>query len=170
MEGKPKKNIFKELLPYIIIILVVVLIRTFIVTPVQVDGESMVPTLKDREILLLKKYDHSLERFDIVVFKYNNDKLIKRVVGLPGDHIEYKNGKLKVNDTYIKENFKTNSKTNDFKLEDIGYEKVPKGYYFVMGDNRNNSTDSRIIGLVDAKQIQGSTTFSIFPFGSIKNK
>ncbi len=170
MEEKPKKNIFKELLPYIIIILVVVLIRTFIVTPVQVDGESMVPTLKDREILLLKKYDHSLERFDIVVFKYNNDKLIKRVVGLPGDHIEYKNGKLKVNDTYIKENFKTNSKTNDFKLEDIGYEKVPKGYYFVMGDNRNNSTDSRIIGLVDAKQIQGSTTFSIFPFGSIKNK
>ena len=159
-----KKNIFKELLPYIIIVLVVVLIRTFIVTPVQVEGTSMVPTLKDNEILILKKYDHSFERFDVVVFKYNNDKLIKRVIGLPGDAVEYKDNKLYINGEYVKEDFSRNSDTADFKLEDIGLDKVPEDCYFVMGDNRNNSTDSRIIGVVSKDTIQGATNFSIFPF------
>ena len=69
MEGK--KNIIKELIPYIVIILVVVSIRSFIVTPIKVNGDSMVPTLKDGEILLLKKYDHTFERFDIIVFPPN---------------------------------------------------------------------------------------------------
>ena len=84
----------KELVPYIVIIVVVVLIRTFIVTPVQVDGESMYPTLLDNQILILKKYDHSYDRFDIVVFKYNNSKLVKRVIGLPGETVSYKNNIL----------------------------------------------------------------------------
>ena len=70
-EKKEKKNIIKELIPYIVIIFIVVLLRTFIVTPVQVEGTSMYPTLKDNEILFLKKYDHSFERFDVVVFDYN---------------------------------------------------------------------------------------------------
>ena len=63
-------KIIKELIPYVVIIVTVVLIRTFIITPVQVDGLSMYPTLKDNEILLLKKYDKNYKRFDIVVLKY----------------------------------------------------------------------------------------------------
>lgn len=166
-QDKSKKNIFKELLPYAIIILVVVLIRTFIITPIQVDGSSMYPTLEDGEILILKKYDKSYERFDVVVFDYNGSRLIKRVIGLPGDTIEYKNNKLYVNGEKVTENFDRSSDTMDFKLEDIECDKIPKGKYFVMGDNRNNSTDSRIIGLVDEKDIKGSTNLSIFPFDKI---
>ena len=152
------------MLPYVIIILVVVLIRTFIMTPVQVDGASMYPTLEDKEILILKKYDHSFKRFDVIVFDYKGSRLIKRIVGLPGETIEYKNNKLYVDGEQVAENFDRNADTEDFKLEDIGYDVIPEGKYFVMGDNRTNSTDSRIIGLVDEDQIKGSTNLSIFPF------
>ncbi len=167
MDEKPKKNLFKELLPYIIIVFVVIFIRTFIITPVRVEGESMYPNLNDGEILILKKYDKAYSRFDVVVFNYKNDKLIKRVIGLPGEKVEYKNNKLYIDGKLLKENFKTNSPTIDFKLEEIGYDVIPDGYYFVMGDNRNNSTDSRIIGLVSKDDIVGSTNFSLFPFSTI---
>lgn len=167
MEESKTKKIIKDLLPYLIIIVVVVLIRSFIITPVQVDGASMMPTLKDNEILILKKYDHSFERFDVIVFDYGENRLIKRVIGLPGDYVEYKDNKLYINGKQIKENFSRNAKTADFKLEDIELEKVPNDCYFVMGDNRNNSTDSRMIGEVCKENIKGSTNFSIFPFDKI---
>ena len=161
---KKKKNIFLSLLPYVIIVLVVVLIRTFIVTPVQVDGSSMYPTLEDKEILILKKYDKSFKRFDIVVFDYKGARLIKRIIGLPGETVEYFDNKLYINGVEVKEKFKRNSETLDFKLEDIDYTIIPEDKYFVMGDNRNNSTDSRLIGLIDKSQIKGATNLSIFPF------
>ncbi|MBR2833564.1 MAG: signal peptidase I [Bacilli bacterium] len=162
-----KKNIIVEIIPYIIIVVVVVLIRSFIVTPVKVDGSSMVPTLSNNEILILKKYDHSFERFDIVVFDYKNSRLIKRVIGLPGDYVEYKDDKLFINGKYVKESFIRNSETADFKLDDIELNRISKGCYFVMGDNRNNSTDSRIIGEICEEDIKGSTNFIIFPFNKI---
>lgn len=157
-------SFFKATLPYIVIVIVVALIRTFIITPVQVEGMSMYSTLDDNEILLLKKYDKSYDRFDIVVFNYNNTKLIKRVVGLPGDTVEYKDNELYINGKHVKEDFlKNGQETYDFSLEELGYEKIPDGYYFVMGDNRTNSTDSRVIGLVPAEDIEGTTNFAIFP-------
>lgn len=163
-------NKIKELIPYIVIIVVVLIIRTFIVTPVQVVGTSMVPTLSDKQILLLKKYDKDYERFDIVVFKYDNSTLIKRIIGLPGEYVEYRNSNLYINGKKIKEEF-IDTKTEDFTLSKLDYKKIPKGYYFVMGDNRSNSTDSRFIGLVSEKDIKGTSSFSLFPikkFGKIE--
>lgn len=153
----------KELVPYIVIIIVVVLLRTFIVTPVQVDGESMYPTLLDNQILILKKYDHSYDRFDIVVFKYNNSKLVKRVIGLPEETVSYKNNTLYINNKEI-DNIKLDAYTYDFDLSELGFDKIPEGYYFVLGDNRTNSLDSRMIGLIKEDSILGVTNFSVFPF------
>lgn len=158
----------KSILPYILVVFLVILIRSFVITPIKVDGASMQSTLEDGEILLLKKYDKSFKRFDVVVFSYGSDRLIKRIIGLPGERIEYKNNKLYVNGKYIKESFlKNNQETYDFKLKKIGISKVPKGHYFVLGDNRTNSTDSRIIGPVKKEYIQGKTDFVIFPFSKI---
>ena len=83
----------KSIVPYIIILITVILIRTFIVTPVSVDGSSMYPNLKDGNILLLKKFDKSYSRFDIVVLNYGKDRLVKRIIGLPGEHVEYRDSK-----------------------------------------------------------------------------
>lgn len=152
----------KEVLPYIVILLIVMLIRVYVVTPVIVNGESMSPTLKNNELLLLKKYDKKIERFDIVVFKYNDSRLIKRVIGLPGDKVEYKDGKLYINDKEMVEPF--SSITKDFKY--IGV--VSENSYFVLGDNRNDSVDSRMIGLVTKDMLLGSTDFSIWPIKTLK--
>lgn len=163
-------KLLKECIPYIIIIAVVILIRTFLITPVRVQGTSMVPTLEDKQILLLNKWNHNYERFQIVVLDYHGTKLVKRIVGLPGDNVFYQKGKLYINDKEVKETFQ-HGKTGDFKLEELGYDEIPNDYYFVMGDNRMNSTDSRTIGLVAKKDILGTTNFSLFPFnrfGSIK--
>ncbi len=156
-------KLIKEIIPYLIVIVLVVLIRVFIITPVRVDGASMNPTLINNEVILLKKYDKKIKRFDIIVLKYEDDKLVKRVIGLPGDHIKYVDNQLFVNDKLVKEDFLT-METNDFDLELLGYETIPEGYYFVMGDNRTNSTDSRVIGLISKDQIIGKTSFAIFPF------
>ena len=111
----------KEIIPYVIIVLVVILIRMFIITPVQVDGSSMEPTLKNKEVLLLKKYNKNYKRFDIVVLNSDRGRLIKRVIGLPGETIEYKNNKLYINNKVVKYKFKTNTDTNDFDKQ-----KIPK--------------------------------------------
>ena len=153
----------KELLPYIIVVLLALIIRTFIITPVQVDGNSMYPTLLDNEILLLKKYDKSYDRFDIVVFKYNNSRLVKRIIGLPGEYVEYQNNELYIDGEKI-DNISFDAYTYDFNLSELGYNIIPDDYYLVLGDNRTNSVDSRMIGLINKKDILGTTNFSVFPF------
>lgn len=163
-------KLIKECIPYFIIIVVVICIRAFFITPVRVQGTSMVPTLEDKQILLLNKWNHDYDRFQIVVLDYHGTKLVKRIVGLPKEHVSYKNEKLYINDKEVKETFQ-HGKTGDFKLEELGYDEIPEGYYFVMGDNRMNSTDSRTIGLVSQEDIMGTTNFSIFPFnhfGTVK--
>ncbi|MBE6144471.1 MAG: signal peptidase I [Firmicutes bacterium] len=163
-------KVIKEIFSYIIVIAVALLIRTFIITPVKVDGASMYPTLEHNQILILKKYDTTYERFNIVVINYNGEKLVKRIIGLPGEIIEYKNNKLYVDGKKINEPLEL--ETDDFSLNQIGYTKIPKEYYLVLGDNRGNSTDSRIIGLIKKDDILGTTNLRIWPFkkiGIIKN-
>ena len=130
----------------------------------------MYPTLEDGEILILKKYDKSYERFEIAVIKHDNDMLVKRIIGLPGENVKYKNNKLYINGKKIEEPLYL--ETDDFSLMDLGYTKIPDDYYLVLGDNRYNSTDSRIFGLIKKEDILGTTSLRICPFkkiGIIKN-
>lgn len=159
----------KEIMPYVIITLVVILIRTFIVSPVQVDGTSMHPTLKDNEYLILNKFDRSYDRFDIVVLTNRNERLVKRIIGLPGEKVEYIDSKLYIDGKEIKEPFiKNNVFTKDFTLQKLGYDKIPEGYYFVVGDNRNGSLDSRVLGLISKKDIKGTIKINISRFNIVK--
>lgn len=163
------KKIIKNVYPYVIVVIVVVLIRSFIITPAVVDGESMEPTLSDNNVIILNKLDYKLndiERFDVVVVDWNGEKLVKRVIGLPGEHVEYKNNELYVDGFIINEDF-DHGTTADFKLETIGYLTIPGDKYFVVGDNRENSTDSRYIGLIDKEDILGSVDLRIFPLNKI---
>ena len=156
----------KELIPYVVIVLSVILIRTYIITPIKVNGASMEPTLFDKEVLLLQKNDRNFKRFDIIVLNYGKEKLIKRIIGLAGESIAYKNNKLWINDVIVEEPM-INSATGDFDLEvSKGYQHIPEGYYFVMGDNRGNSVDGRLFGLIKKEDIIGKTNFAIYPLGN----
>ena len=165
----------KEILPYIIILVLVILIKTYIISPIQVNGRSMVNTLHDKDIMILNKFHYrfnEIKRFDIVVIKYEDTYLIKRVIGLPGENIEYKDNKLYIDGKHIKEDYLDEETfTSDFKLKDIiDDEKIPKNSYFVMGDNRSHSTDSRVLGVFDKKLIEGKTSLTLFPFNRLGNK
>ena len=164
--------IIKEIIPYILVILLAILIRTFIASPVRVNGKSMISTLKEGDILLLNKMSKKYKRFDIVVIDNNGTRLIKRIVGLPGENIEYKNNSLYINNKYVEDVAK--EPTEDFSLEELyGYKMLPEGYYFVMGDNRDGSSDSRDprIGLIKKSDIKGKAKFRLWPlnrFGKVK--
>ena len=164
------KKIINELYPYIVIIVVVVLIRTFIITPVVVSGDSMKPNLDNGQMLLVRKIGYNsgtIERFDIVVIKNDNEEIIKRVIGLPGEHISYKNNRLYVNDELIEVIYSFRD-TNDFNLEEVcTCSSIPKGKYLVLGDNRPISKDSRTIGLIDEDDIVGKAIVRIWPVTKI---
>lgn len=167
------RNTLISLVPYVVIVVVVCFIRYFIITPVRVTGSSMYPYLKNGEILMLEKVDKNYKRFDIVVANAANTKIIKRVIGMPGEKIKYENCKLYINDEIV-EDYVKECITGDFNLEDLyGYLVIPEGYYFVMGDNRKESSDSRDIriGLIKEDMIEGKAVFRITPFskfGSLK--
>ena len=180
---KAQIDLFMGYMPYIIIIFFVVIIRMFIATPVRVNGSSMSPNLKNGDTMILYKLTKKIKgikRFDIVVIQTDSGKLIKRVIGLPGDKIKYviekdKDdnviGVLYINDKKVKESFisdkaKVNTCHDDWQIcnEEIT---VPKGEYFVMGDNRINSKDSRMIGTIDDEAILGTTELIIFPLNRI---
>lgn len=163
------KEKLKPLLPYIIIILVVLFIKSFIVAPIKVNGESMYPTLEEKDIMILNKtayYFNDPKRFDIVVVDIKDEYLIKRVIGLPGEHIEYIDNTLYVNGKKVAENFK-HGKTDDFNIEELGRDTVPENSYLVMGDNRENSLDSRELGFMKEEQLLGRTSLIVLPFDRI---
>ena len=162
---KEIKSTIKEIMPYIIIIFVVILIRTFIVTPIKVNGTSMSETLQHGDTMLLNKISmkfNKINRFEIVVIKTSDSYLIKRVIGLPGETIEYKDGILYINNKKVKDPYYKDKNTIDFEKVTI-----PKNNYFVMGDNRGDSIDSRIIGCIEKEDILGTTKLIIFPLSDI---
>ena len=180
---KAQIDLFMGYMPYLIIIFFVVIIRIFIATPVRVNGSSMSPTLKNSDTMILYKLTKKIKgikRFDIVVIQTDSGKLIKRVIGLPGDKIEYRiekdkdekdigvlyvNGK-KIEEEFITDKAKVNTCFDEWEICS-GEIVVPKDEYFVMGDNRINSKDSRMIGTIEDKAILGTTELIIFPLNRI---
>ena len=164
------KKIIRNLIPYIIITLVVVFIRVFLLTPVIVYGDSMSPTLENKQVLLLNILNYRLndiERFDIVVIRQDNKEIIKRVIGLPGENILYRSNKLYVDGHELENDY--NFDTDDFSLKTIcNCSRIPENQYLVLGDNRAVSADSRIIGLIDRKDIAGSVEISLWPLKIVK--
>lgn len=156
MKDKIIKNI-KELLPYIIIFIVVLLIRAFVATPIKVNGNSMYKTLDGTEFMILNKLAN-IDRFDIVVVDSHSDELIKRIYGLPGEKISIENNTIYINDKKLEDNY-ANGETSDYESITLADDE-----YFILGDNRTVSLDSRIIGPVKKKQIKGTTNFILYPF------
>lgn len=152
----------------IITVVAVLVFIMYVATLQQVVGASMSPTYESRDIIILNKFKYhffNIKRFDVISFEYDSTKyLIKRVIGLPGDKVEYKDNVLYVNGKKINEDFLGEDvKTENFSLASLGYEKIPKDMYLVLGDNREDSLDSREIGLIKEKDILGKVSIKIWP-------
>lgn len=156
-------------------LMIAVLVVVFIVQPVKVEGTSMLPRLHDGERIFVNKliyYDEyrwapTVDRGDIVVFWFPDDpskSYIKRVVGLPGDTVEIHDGIVRVNGLDLDETYIDASHNLAHRSQSPVY--VKPNYYFVMGDNRDNSSDSRIWGLVPKKYIYGKALFRYWPLNA----
>ena len=152
-----------------LIVVVFILFGVFFVQPVVVEGTSMLPQLHDGERLLVNKLVYykiksiswgHIDRGDIVVFWFPNDpdkSYVKRVIGLPGETVEIRNGQVFVNDIELNEGYL--DKEHNQSLPSMSPKRVEEHHYFVMGDNRDNSSDSRYWGLVPEKYIYGKAFF-----------
>jgi signal peptidase I len=148
-------------------------IIVFFYQPVKVEGTSMAPLISDQERIFINKFVYRFEpigRGDVVVFWYPLDRsksFIKRVVGLPGDLVDIRDGHVYINGQYLDEPYVPP------RYEDnsaYGPSRVPPGQYFVLGDHRISSNDSRIFGYVPASYIYGKAVFAYWPvtqFGAI---
>lgn len=167
------KEFLKDTMKYLIIIGIILFIMLFVFSITTVVGDSMNPTLQDGEVLILNKFKYKfsdIKREDIISLKYADTKyLIKRVIGLPGDKVEITNNKLYINGTEYKEEYlKKDLSYMDFKLSDLGYDVIPEDMYLVLGDNREISLDSRKIGLIKKKDINGKISFRFWPLNKLK--
>jgi signal peptidase I len=155
-------------------ILIAVLIVVFIVQPVRVEGQSMMPKLNDQDRIFVNKFIYPLrewlgdrepiKRGDIVVLLFPDDpskSYIKRVVGLPGEKVRIEGGRLYVNNIMMKEPYLD---SDYLSYDEEAPTEIKAHHYFVLGDNRRNSSDSRAWGLVPEKYIYGKAVFRYYPF------
>ncbi len=166
------KEFLKDSAKYILTIIAVLFIVVYVVSVQQIMGPSMQPTLNNGDIVLLNKFQYRLfdvKRNQIIALNYKDTKyMVKRVIGLPGEKIEFKDNTLYINDKPYTEPFIKDVKTDDFTLKDIGYDVIPKDMYLVLGDNRENSMDGRDYGLISKKDIIGKASIRIWPLNKIK--
>ena len=161
---------------FIVAFIIVGGVYFFLGRPFTVSGASMYPTLHNGDRMVLSKVG-DIHRFDVVILKApdENVEYIKRVIGMPGDTVKMKSGVLYINGKKVDQPFintealaKQTVFMDDFTLESLtGESKVPEGKYFVLGDNRGVSKDSRMIGFIDRSAIEGKAVFTIWPFGRI---
>jgi signal peptidase I len=145
-------------------------IIVFLYQPVKVEGTSMMPSLDDQERIFVNKFVYRLEpieRGDIVVFRYPRDpskSFIKRVIGLAGDHIQIDDGRVFVNGKLLDEDYVPQIYADHRSSPELI---VPPGSYFVLGDHRTMSNDSRDFGPVDAGFIYGKAVFGYWPMDKL---
>ena len=166
MTEHKNKNTIKDIVTYILIIIAILLFKKNVISPIKVNGESMMNTLHDGDIMIMNSISYrfsDIKRYDIVIINDGNELIIKRVIGLPGDTVKCVNNKLYINGKRVRDKY-ASSKTSDFSVD------VDAGEYFVLGDNRSNSMDSRVFGTFKKKEILGKTSLTIFPFNRFGNK
>ena len=189
------REILEWILTIVAAVAIALPIRAFAFEMVRVDGKSMNGTLSDGEVMFVSKFDYAStwlslpwwddkgkeeavrittgggpQRFDVVVCRYpgrGDTNFVKRVVGLPGDTVEIREGYLYVNgekyeEPYILDEYRSGSGRS------FGPYKVPEGEYFVMGDHRNNSNDSRSQGSLPRDMIIGHARTVLYPFSGIR--
>lgn len=168
------KSILATSFYFLLVLVLVFLVVTYVGQRVEVVGSSMYPTLEDKDNLLVDKFTYKFgdpERFDIVVFPYRYEKntyYIKRIIGLPGEHIRIdENGVIYINNLVLEEGYgRETIKDPGRAYEDI---KLGPNEYFVLGDNRNNSQDSRDpnVGNISRTEIIGRAFMRVFPLDKL---
>jgi signal peptidase I len=156
----------------ILSVLIAIVVILFIYQPVKVEGTSMMPSLLDQERIFINKFVYrfglgEIERGDMVVFWFPGDpskSYIKRIIGLPGDEIEIVDGSVWVNDKRLREDYVPEQYRDHQSRPPLI---VPPGYYYVLGDHRSSSNDSRNWGPVAGDQIYGKAVFVYWPFDKI---
>lgn len=183
MEKSKKKELLDWFIAIAVAVVFVIAIRTFIFSPIVVDGSSMMPTYEDGDRVIINKFSKQIsgiDRFEVIVFEAPiGEDYIKRVVGLPGDSISYENDILYINGEALEEPYLDEYKekltdhaplTYNFNLESLtGYKEIPEGYLFVLGDNRRKTTDSRDpnVGLVPMDKVLGTANVRFYPFDNL---
>ncbi|QLK85623.1 signal peptidase I [Staphylococcus sp. 17KM0847] len=179
-----KKEAVEWIISIGLALIIVGLLYTFIVRPYNVQGDSMDPTLKDGDRVIVNKIGKTLGHLDngnVIVFHADDSSdYVKRIIGKPGDHVEYKNDQLYLNGKKVKEpylDYNMKHKTYDEITGPVnsqslagskGQYKIPEDKYLVLGDNREISKDSRTIGLIDKDQIVGKVFVRFWPFSDFK--
>jgi len=167
-----KRGRGREALSWVLTIAIAIAVafffRFFVVEIIRVDGPSMEDTLYTDEQLIVTKLDYVFgkpERGDIIVTKFEgrNGLFVKRIMGLPGETIKIEDGNVYINGEKIDDKYATEKPDSPMAAEEI-----PKDCVFVMGDNRNNSTDSRVVGPVPMQDIVGVAHFVVYPFDKMK--
>ncbi|MBD3109517.1 signal peptidase I [Bacillus sp. AGMB 02131] len=162
----------------VLAVVIAIIVRSFIFSSYTVEGQSMEPTLFSNEKMIVNKMDfiYSFKHGDIIIIEGLEDEIfyVKRLIGLPGDTIEmnsdilYVNGK-EVKEAYLEENKQHAHEQGSLFTGNFGPITVPEGEYFVLGDNRLNSTDSRNgLGLISEERIVGTSEFIFYPLSEIR--
>ncbi|MDP4085059.1 MAG: signal peptidase I [Bacillota bacterium] len=180
MKSEWKKEGAEWAKAFFIGLIIFAFIRTFFLSNYIVEGKSMLPTLQDGNKLVVNKLGNKLEdlkRFDVIVFHANkNEDFVKRIIGMPGDKIAYRNDQLYINEKKVGEPYlniyrrkmQGQKLTDDFTLKEMtGEEIVPKGKLFVLGDNRLNSWDSRYFGFISLDQVVGKVDLRYWPLNEV---
>jgi len=173
--GSIGKAIYSLIETILVALVLAIVLYLFIMTPHEVVGNSMHPTYKNGEFLMANKITYRIsepKRGDVIIFKFSDTQdFIKRVIGIPGDEVMIKDGKIYINSEMLDEsNYLSSSViTNGGEYLHEGQSiTIEQGKYFVCGDNRTNSSDSRVFGPIEKEAIKGKAWIVYFPFSEFR--